>query len=308
MVPLMSKSFSLVVGVAFALTLGACAKTGLSEEVPFTRDSGAPPGSDASVSCNDASDCADGLACNGQEACVSGACVPGAPPSCDDGIECTVDVCVEPGACSSMPDPSLCAGFETCDPGVGCVPIGCTDAGCDDGSFCNGQESCGPAGCAPGAPVVCDDGDPCTLDACDDGASGCVSAPLDVDMDGFQSVACGGGDCDDADPGRSPALSELCDGMVDEDCDLAVDCADSDCADAPACCAAATESCTNHADDDCDGAIDCADPDCSGHRTCSICLPIDLCLGSRDWDCNGLYGCEDPGCAIVCGGPIVLPL
>jgi hypothetical protein len=36
-----------------------------------------------------------------------------------------------------------------------------------------------PPGCVPGDPRTCDDGDPCTLDACDAASRACVHAPLD---------------------------------------------------------------------------------------------------------------------------------
>ena len=44
----------------------------------------------------------------------------------------------------------------------------------------------------------------------------------DVDGDGYPDVACGGDDCDDADPAINPAADELCNGL-DDDCDGDVD-------------------------------------------------------------------------------------
>jgi hypothetical protein len=41
------------------------------------------------------------------------------------------------------------------------------DSDCADGNVCNGIERCLASVCAPSAPIPCDDGDPCTLDACD---------------------------------------------------------------------------------------------------------------------------------------------
>jgi hypothetical protein len=57
----------------------------------------------------------------------------------------------------------------------------------------------------------------------DDDCDGAVdegSDAFDDDGDGYSEAE---GDCDDADPGRSPAATELCEGSVDEDCDGAVD-------------------------------------------------------------------------------------
>ncbi|HJL14902.1 MAG TPA: putative metal-binding motif-containing protein [Sandaracinaceae bacterium LLY-WYZ-13_1] len=55
------------------------------------------------------------------------------------------------------------------------------------------------------------------------GAGGCVLGPRDDDGDGDPALACGGTDCDDADPRRrGDHGEERCDG-VDEDCDRIVD-------------------------------------------------------------------------------------
>jgi hypothetical protein len=54
-----------------------------------------------------------------------------------------------------------------------------TDADCDDGLACNGVETCEPlCVCKAGTPL-CDDGDPCTIDNCDEGTLAC-SFPCDV--------------------------------------------------------------------------------------------------------------------------------
>ena len=46
----------------------------------------------------------------------------------------------------------------------------------------------------------------------------CTRSPRDADRDGDPAVACGGRDCDDADPRRAGGSAETCDG-VDNDCD-----------------------------------------------------------------------------------------
>jgi hypothetical protein len=70
-----------------------------------------------------------------------------APADCDDGNACTLDSCVD-GACTSTLAPAGTA--------------------CADADLCNGAEACNGLGqCASGAPVVVDDGDPCTADGCD---------------------------------------------------------------------------------------------------------------------------------------------
>jgi hypothetical protein len=56
-------------------------------------------------------------------------------------------------------------------------------------------------------------------DASGGGDTGACATP-DGDGDGYDSVACGGTDCDDTDSHRSPGLVEACDGAdLDEDCD-----------------------------------------------------------------------------------------
>lgn len=81
---------------------------------------------DAASECVDATECSDGLFCNGAEVCgFDSFCEPGTPPNCDDGDSCTSDACSEsqdqcvndpvppPGAASGLmlalsnPDPDV---------------------------------------------------------------------------------------------------------------------------------------------------------------------------------------------------------
>jgi hypothetical protein len=131
---------------------------------------------------------------------------------------------------------------------------------CDDGAFCNGPERCMPSdpeadadGCVPGVA-------PCAVGmTCDETAESCGStcdAPRDGDGDGSISPACGGNDCDDADPIRFPGNTEVCDvDAHDEDCDASTfgfrD-ADSDSFPDSACCNEredATRACGTDCDD-----------------------------------------------------------
>ncbi|MGH9797184.1 MAG: hypothetical protein ACRD5D_03395, partial [Candidatus Polarisedimenticolia bacterium] len=56
-----------------------------------------------------------------------------------------------------------------------------TDEECDDGIFCNGKETCDLTRgvCARGETPDCDDGNPCTTDACDTTANACVNRPVE---------------------------------------------------------------------------------------------------------------------------------
>jgi hypothetical protein len=86
---------------------------------------------------------------------------------CGDGV-------VDPGEdCDGSPCCALDCGFE---------PPG---AACSDADLCTAADACDGAGsCVPGAPVACDDGNPCTAEACD-ALFGCTSAAV-------ATPACGG--------------------------------------------------------------------------------------------------------------------
>ncbi len=105
-------------------------------------------------------------------------------PECgpvDDGDPCTEDVCS-----STTGDVSHT------------IMVG---ASCDvDGTVCNGEDTCDAAGvCIPGTPpVVDDDGNPCTLDACDP-ALGVVHTPKPAGASCSDGLLCNGAErCDGA--------------------------------------------------------------------------------------------------------------
>jgi hypothetical protein len=183
--------------------------------------------------------------------------------------------------------------------------------GCDDGLFCNGLERCVAGACAAAASPACASGVTCD-EAHDTCATSC-STNHDADGDGTDSVACGGTDCDDADPHRAPTLTEICDtANLDEDCDPAtfgVRDADADGFPDARCCNGTT------CGDDCDdshGAVhpgqvetcDALDNDCD--------TAIDESLSTMMFfpDCDlDLYGdmtatpvgaCSTPSVAVPC--------
>ncbi len=190
---------------------------------------------------------------------------------------------------------SLSASLLACGARTGLsTPAPCeVDDDCDAGEdFCAARSACVAGYCALLPPPDCDDGDPCTVDACDADAERCVSALRDRDADGFGDGSCGGDDCDDLDPFVHPAAGERCAGGRDEDCDGTFDCSDLDCDGAPECEGCTPEICTGGRDEDCDGVRDCEDLDCA------CCEPEETrCADGRDDDCDGDIDCMDSSCA-----------
>lgn len=97
----------------------------------------------------------------------------------------------------------LNAGCQYTITGTRWVETGVTRAkpdgtSCDDGLWCNGSETCQSGVCQPGTPVVCDDGNPCTADSCNEAADACV----------YDAAAMDGTPCDD---GNACTIADHCD-------------------------------------------------------------------------------------------------
>lgn len=184
-------------------------------------------------------------------------------------------------------------------------PCACLeDADCDDGDPCNGTERCASCACVPGSPppdgAACNDGDACTTgDACAAGV--CVGIPRDCD-DGNPCTddACDAATgcrhaantaaCDDGDPCSAPDVCSggVCDGASrlpawypDADADTFGD------RDATPTCAAAAPS--GHVVDH----TDCCDANAAVHpRQTAWFVDSYLCAGgataSWDYDCDGV--------------------
>ncbi len=99
---------------------------------------------------------------------------------CDDGKECTEDQCLGDDGCESVP---------------------LSEGECKDGDPCTVADHCEEGECV-GAPVLCDDDNPCTDDGCD-GTGGCV----------FENNS---DDCDDDDPCTvaDECTEGICEGTV----------------------------------------------------------------------------------------------
>ncbi len=214
--------------------------------------------------CNTDEDCAQGTFCRSGVGCDF---------ECRLDVDCGGRTCdVARGRCA---DSSMDGGADAPD-----APA-CGD--CDDGLFCNGVERCGGAACVAGEP-------PCPAGECDESADRCEAClDPDRDDDGFDSVACGGRDCDDDDP-RIPR-QEVCDAAnVDEDCDpttvgsLVLDDGDDDGFLPTTCC------------NDTDAGLVCG-TDCDDTNNAVYPGATDVCDGV-DNDCMAP---TDPGCGCTAG-------
>ena len=218
------------------------------------------------------------------------------------------------------------------DAGVDAAFVCAADFECDDGDYCNGVERCRDTACQPGTPP-CD----AAAERCDESMDRCTPidcADADADGDGFDSVACGGSDCNDSDDRIGPGSMEICDAAnVDEDCDPATygfrD-ADMDGEPDARCCNGETcgtdcddmrpgvnptvpEVCGNGRDDDCDGMMDegllvdgYADADGDGYGD-SASPVMGVCPGAPGFaevsgDCDESDTAINPGATEACDG------
>jgi hypothetical protein len=172
---------------------------------------------------------------------------------CDDGDSCTTDTC-DAGSCSNSPIADCC-GNGTCEIGEDCNNcaadcVGGTSSGavcgnnvCEAGngedcltcpSDCNGTQSGRPTNrycCAGGGtnPVPCSDG------RCSANGNTCTDVPTQAG-----TFCCGDNICDSGEDCNNCALDctgvEICGDGIDNDCDGAADCDDSECSGDPIAC------------------------------------------------------------------------
>ena len=246
--------------------------------------------------------CDDGDACTVGDSCEDGICAPGAPANCSDGNPCTDDSCDPLAGCQHGANEALCTDGNECTEGDHCVAAEClfdsllqcddgnpcTDDGChpatgcssafnaapcDDGDFCTIGDQCSEGECVGGMSMACNDGNPCTDDACEEGV-GCTFTPNDAP-------------CSDGD---ACTLGDLCgDGkcLFDEllFCDDENSCTDDTCDPATGCAYTLNSA-------PCDDGDDCTTGD---HCT------LGECAGGVVMVCNDDNPCTDDACVEEAG-------
>jgi uncharacterized repeat protein (TIGR01451 family) len=136
----------------------------------------------STVVCRAAVDACDVLErCTGGSTSCPANAFAGTSTSCNDGLFCNgADNCNGSGECTThagnpCPGPdgdSNCA--ETCNETAdNCSTLDPNNSPCEDGEACTNGEKCTSGVCTGGTLTVCDDGDVCTFDTCDD-TDGCV--------------------------------------------------------------------------------------------------------------------------------------
>ncbi len=186
-------------------TTGKCGGVGKScdDDNPCTADSCADNKcsyKNTTGACNDGNTCTQVDTCDG-----AGKCIGKSPIACDDKNLCTDDSCINGVGCSfkantkACDDGAWCTDKDTCKDGKcagakkdcgdanDCTIDLCSDelkkcltiaaangAKCDDGGKCSTNDACDGEGTCKGVAVVCDDGNPCTVDKCDAKGGACV--------------------------------------------------------------------------------------------------------------------------------------
>ncbi len=259
---------------------------------------------------NEGQPCDDGLHCNENEVCLSGACAGGNALDCSDGDACTADSCDEandtcsnvlvpnPGAEGPPLDPSCSNGVDDdCDLNTDIDDPDCQDCvgngDCDDGNPCTVNTCVGNICQTANQPdgTGCDDGQYCTTpDTCSAGVCGGPARDCSgLDDDCNQGIC---NEASDACVAQNINQGGLCDDglfcVVDTTCDAGV-CQGGSTRD----CSAAADQCNNGI---CDEANDACAPQpafdgqpcddglyCNTGETCQA----GACQGGGARDCSG---------------------
>ena len=211
----------------------------------------------------DGTACEDGLFCTVGETCNAGSCVGGLLNLCDDVDQCTVDSCDEAG--------NVCVNAT--------APM--DGQPCDDGLYCNIGETCLGGVCQGGAANLCDDGNFCTQDSCDEAGGACVN----------DAAAMDGTACED---GLFCTAGEACNtgacvGGLPNECDDGEQCTQDSCDDLTDICVNATAPMDGQPCDDGDA---CTENDvCSGGACAGTAITCDDENPCTDDSCDPSTGC-----------------
>ncbi len=291
--------------------------TGLSLDVP-SADLGADLGADDVTAAVDA---------------APATCSAAQLAACDDGLDCTEDSCTQPYA--------VCAWklkANTCLIGGVCVAAGAAKAGngcsvcqpekatqawslasettpCTAATACTFNNHCAADGSCVGDAVVCDDGNPCTSDACDP-QKGCTYPPLSVGTSCNDDNACTTADACQLPVGVAPFCQGLAIGScsdsnpcTDDACDPAQGCTHTDnsapCSDGDACTAGdlcTAGVCVAGAAANCDDGNNCTLEVCDKSAGCYH-LPTKspCCIGATSI-CDDNQPCTTDDCDPQTGG------
>ena len=110
------------------------------------------------------------------------------PPECKKDIDCDKVV-------SGL---DFCQTAK-CEKGVCVAANKAEKAACDDGDLCTKGDGCSNGTCKPGAPVTCDDKNPCTKDVCNAKDGKCANANLTLGTKCGGANVCKQGKCEAAD-------------------------------------------------------------------------------------------------------------
>ena len=205
--------------------------------------------------------CNDGSACTTVDVCKGGVCT-GKSVACDDGIDCTDDACLPAGGCKHTNNAAAC------------------DA---DGSVCTVGDGCVAGKCKAGKALACNDGNPCTQDACDP-AVGCSAVP-------------GDGACDDGEPcseGDACAAGK-CAAGAPKPCDDGNPCTVNGCQKGEGCTAKPQAGV-------CSDGNACTQNDVCSKGVCmgKVAIPCDDGNPCTDSQCDAGAGCKHVDNAVAC--------
>jgi hypothetical protein len=274
--------------------------------------------------CPEDEPCDDDDPCTSDDTCTDNACV-GLPYTCDDELMCTTDTCLGDGECEFTARPGFCFIADVCwwegdvDPDNPCQECLSAVSGAawsnDDTNECAEPGicvvyHCDAGQCLPG-PKSCDDGNECTVDACQP-AVGCTHTPTEGACDdrnvctlgdfcyggtcqpGLDSLACDDGNaCTNDTCGAKLGCQHLPNSEPCDDASICTTndhCAEGTCGGDPIDCSDGNP-CT---DDKCFPQIGCFPVD--NHAPCDdgdFCTTGDTCVGGTCVSGTGAPPCDD---------------